>query len=80
MLSGVEYESYAQEHMDDVDFVAGSGAEVIKTLLGMIDLKFELAVMQGEYHKTMSAVVRHKLMRRMKFFLDYRAVGCNHQQ
>ena len=75
LLSGVEYESYAQEHMDDVDFVAGSGAEVIKTLLGMIDLKFELAVMQGEYHKTMSVAVRHKLVRRMKVFSGLQSSG-----
>jgi len=68
LLNNAEFEAYVDNHMDDIDFVAGSGAEVIKSILGMLDLKLELANMQGDYQKTTSVAVRHKLMRRMKVF------------
>jgi DNA-directed RNA polymerase subunit beta' len=66
LLSNSEYENYLDTHLDDAEFVAGSGAEVVKTLLGMLDLKLEIATMQNEYLKTSSVAMRHKLMRRRK--------------
>lgn len=66
LLSNSEYDQYVESHLDDTEFVAGSGAEVIKTLLGLLDVKYEVAHMHNEYQKTTSVAVRHKLMRRMK--------------
>src|SRR5579871_3111503 len=68
LLGDAEYESYVEEHLDDAEFAAGSGAEAIKTLLGMLDLRLEIATMQNDYQKTSSVAMRHKLMRRIKVF------------
>lgn len=68
LLSNVEYETYLETHPEDHEFVVGSGAEVVRTLLEMLDLKFEIAHLQSEYLKTTSVAIRHKIMRRLKVF------------
>jgi DNA-directed RNA polymerase subunit beta' len=68
LLSTSEFNQYEEAHLDDVDFKAESGAEAIKELLSMLDLKLEVVTLEEEYKKTASVAVRHKIMRRMKVF------------
>ncbi len=66
LLSNSEYDNYTYNHMDDFEFKAESGAEAIKAILGLMDLKAEVVMLEGEYRKTMSVAIRHKIMRRIK--------------
>ncbi len=45
-----------------------SGAEAIRDILSLIDLRLEIANLQEEYRKTTSVAIRHKIMRRIKVF------------
>jgi DNA-directed RNA polymerase subunit beta' len=66
LLSGVEVTDYMDAHPDDVDFLAESGAQAVKSVLRNIDLAIEIAVLEKNRIKTASVAVRHKLMRRTK--------------
>jgi DNA-directed RNA polymerase subunit beta' len=66
LLTNAEYDNYTYNHLDDLDFRAESGAEAIKAILGLMDLKAEVVALEGEYRKTMSVAIRHKIMRRIK--------------
>ena len=68
ILNNVEYENYLDTHSDDLEFAAGSGAEAIREILSMIDLKLEIANLEEEYRHTSSVAIRHKIMRRIKVF------------
>ncbi len=68
LLSNTEYVQYVDAHPDDFDFKADSGAEAVKELLSLLDLKFEIIQLEEEYRKTASVAVRHKIMRRIKVF------------
>ena len=68
ILNNTEYENYIDTHPDDLDFAAGSGAEAIRDILSMIDLKLEIANLEEEYKHTTSVAIRHKIMRRIKVF------------
>ena len=69
LLTNDEYEAYLDAHSDDIDFVAESGAEAIKAVLGLIDLDMEIVLLEKNYKKTASVAVRHKIMRRIKVFV-----------
>lgn len=66
LLSNSEYEQYLDNHPDDSDFVAESGAQAIKSVLGLLDLGLEIMRMEEDYRKTTSVAIRHKIMRRIK--------------
>ena len=68
ILNNTEYENYLDTHPDDHDFAAGSGAEAIRDILSMIDLKLEVVNLEEEYKHTTSVAIRHKIMRRIKVF------------
>ncbi|MFC1842133.1 DNA-directed RNA polymerase subunit beta' [Candidatus Dependentiae bacterium] len=75
LLTGVEYESYTEDHPEDLDFVAECGAEAIKSVLSLVDLDLEIATLEKEYKKTSSVAVRHKIMRRIKVFVGLKQSG-----
>jgi DNA-directed RNA polymerase subunit beta' len=66
LLSNSDYDSYLEARPDDLDFAAESGAEAIRAVLALMDLKIEIGALQDEYSKTTSVAVRHKIMRRIK--------------
>lgn len=66
VISNNEYNDYEENHADDIEFVAASGAEAIKLVLEMVDLDMETAVLQELYKNTSSVAARHKIMRRIK--------------
>jgi DNA-directed RNA polymerase subunit beta' len=66
LLSNSEYESYLDAHPDDDIFAADMGAQAIRSILHLIDLKNEIAFLETEYTKTSSVAIRHKIMRRIK--------------
>jgi DNA-directed RNA polymerase subunit beta' len=66
LMTNAEYDNYTYNHLDDLDFRAESGAEAIKAILGLMDIKAEIAMLDGEYRKTTSVAIRHKIMRRIK--------------
>jgi DNA-directed RNA polymerase subunit beta' len=66
LLTNAEYDNYTYNHLDDLDFKAESGAEAIKAILSLMDLKAEIVMLDGEYRKTTSVAIRHKIMRRIK--------------
>ena len=68
ILNNSEYENYLDTHPEDLEFVAGSGAEAIREILSMIDLRLEIANLEEEYRHTTSVAIRHKIMRRIKVF------------
>lgn len=68
ILNNAEYENYIDTHPDDLEFAAGSGAEAIRDILSMIDLKLEIVNLEEEYKHTTSVAIRHKIMRRIKVF------------
>lgn len=70
LLNNNEYNQYFETHPEDFEFKAENGAEAIKELLTMLDLKLEIVTLEEEYKKTTSVAVRHKVMRRMKAFSD----------
>jgi len=68
LLSALDYENYLDLHPEDLEFAAGIGAEGIRQLLVMLDLKLELVRLKEDYAKTASVASRHKIMRRIKIF------------
>lgn len=68
ILNNSDYDVYKDGHVDDLDFVAESGAEAVKSVLELLDLKFEITQLQKHYHETASVPLRHKIMRRIKVF------------
>jgi len=66
LLSGVEYEKYVDSNPADMEFKADTGAEAIKVLLSLIDLKAEIDVLEEEYRRTASVAARLKIMRRVR--------------
>jgi DNA-directed RNA polymerase, beta'' subunit/160 kD subunit len=69
-LSAAQYDSYIETHGDDTEFSAETGAEAVRQVLSLIDLSLEITRLQEEYTKTASVAARHKIMRRIKVFLD----------
>lgn len=68
VLSNAEYDGYIEQHPEDIDFVADSGAQAIRDVLQIIDLKLEIQQLEEDYRTTTSVAIRHKIMRRMKVF------------
>ncbi len=66
LLSGVEYEKYVDSNPTDMEFKADTGAEAIKVLLSLIDLKAEIDALEEEYRRTASVAARLKIMRRIR--------------
>src|SRR5579872_1642768 len=66
LLSSTEYDNYLMQRSDDLEFVAETGAEGVRLILGAMDLKMELEKINSDYLHTSSVAVRHKLTRRMK--------------
>ena len=66
LLSNVETADYMDEHEDDVEFLAESGARAVRSILASMDINAEIAVLEKNHEKTSSVAVRHKLMRRIK--------------
>jgi DNA-directed RNA polymerase subunit beta' len=68
ILTSSEYEQYHDTHPEDTDFVADMGAQVIITVLSLIDLAGEVTRLTADYAKTTSVAIKHKIMRRIKVF------------
>jgi len=66
LLSNAEYDKYREQHYDDSSFKAECGAEAIRLLLELVDLKAEIAALQALYQETNSVAAQHKIMRRIK--------------
>lgn len=75
LLSNTEYENYVDNHTDDDQFQALSGAEAVREVLCLIDLDLEIAKLEQEYGKTTSVAARHKIMRRIKVFSGLQKSG-----
>ncbi len=70
LLSNADYETYVDNHPEDTEFVADSGAEAIRKVLALLDLPLEVAAAQQEYNATSSVAARHKMMRRIKIISE----------
>jgi DNA-directed RNA polymerase subunit beta' len=70
LLTNVEYDTYLDTNLEDIDFVAKSGAEALKDILGLIDVGAEIKVLRDAYAKSTSITGRHKIMRRIKILSD----------
>ena len=68
LLSGVEYEKYLDSNPADMEFKADTGAESVKVLLSLIDLKAEIEILEDDYRRTASVAARLKIMRRIRVF------------
>lgn len=66
LLNNLEYENYKDAHPEDFEFNVEIGAEAIRQILSMVDLKIEIALLKDEYERTSSVAIRHKIMRRIK--------------
>ena len=66
VISNNEYYDYAENNVDDIEFVAQSGAEAIQSVLELTDLNAEVLALQELYKNTSSVAARHKIMRRIK--------------
>lgn len=66
LLSSTDYDTYIETHPEDLEFIAESGAEAVRSVLRMLDVKLERVNLQDEYQKTASIAMRHKIMRRIK--------------
>lgn len=66
LLSNSEYDAYIEQHPEDIDFVAESGAQAVREVLQMLDIKLEIEKLEEDYRNTTSIAIRHKIMRRMK--------------
>lgn len=75
LLSNVEYERYLDTHPEDLEFYATSGADALRQVLSMIDLKLEIAHLEDEYQKVTSVASRHKIMRRIKVLKGFEQAG-----
>jgi len=68
LLNNAEHDAYIEQHPEDIDFMAESGAQAVREVVGMIDLKLEIQKLEEDYRNTTSVAIRHKIMRRMKIF------------
>jgi len=66
ILTSNEYLNYQDAQRDDKEFVAQIGAEAVRTVLRAMNLELEIQALNGEYAKSSSIAIRHKLMRRIK--------------
>ena len=66
LLSNLEYENYIDAHPEDFEFRGQTGAEAVRSVLSLMDLKSEIVHLEEEYKKTSSVAIRHKIMRRIK--------------
>lgn len=66
LLSTLEYENYVDLHPEDTDFSCETGAEGVRQVLALLDLKLEIEKLQSEYDESSSVALRHKIMRRIK--------------
>ena len=66
LLSNVEVADYMDDHEDDTEFLAESGAQGIRSVLVSMDVSAEIAALEQARMNTSSVAVRHKLMRRIK--------------
>src|SRR5882672_2674821 len=58
LLSNTEYETYIENNISDHNFAAESGAEALKQVLDLIDLKLKIVELEKEYTSTSSVPVR----------------------
>jgi DNA-directed RNA polymerase subunit beta' len=70
LLTNIETDDYYDEHPDDLEFKAESGAEAIKEVLAAMDLNAEIQKLKDGYKKTGSVATRHKIIRRLRIFTD----------
>ena len=68
LVASADYQTYIETHPEDLEFEAQMGGQAIRSILSMIDLKAEIAIIEKEYQKTSSVAIRHKIMRRLKVF------------
>src|SRR3989338_9131363 len=54
LLTNTEYDTYVDTRPDDTEFVAKSGAEALKDILGLIDIDTEIKFLRDEYAKSNS--------------------------
>lgn len=71
ILTNAEFESYIESHIDDLDFLAKSGAEAIRDILKLIDLNLEVSILNQDYKKSTSVTSRHKIMRKIKVLTSF---------
>lgn len=68
LLTGLEYEKYLDSAVSDLDFKADTGADAVRELLSMLDLKAEIEILEDDYRKSASVAARLKIMRRIRVF------------
>ncbi len=71
VLTHAEYEGYLERHSDDHEFLAQIGAEGVRSILQLMDLHEEIKLLEGEYRKSTSITMRHKIIRRMKILTGF---------
>ena len=71
LLNNSEYEQYRERHVEDLEFLAQSGAEALRSVLKIMDLDLDIKKLREEYEKSTSITVRHKLIRRIKVLSDF---------
>lgn len=77
LLTNAEYETYTDANPDDMNFVAKSGAEALRDVLGLIDVETEIRMLRDSYAQSTSITSRHKIMRRIKVMTDLRSANLN---
>ncbi len=70
LLSNAEADQYIENHPEDMFFKVGSGAQAIRDILAAIDLQEEINYLKEDYKKTNSVATRHKLIRRIRVFIN----------
>ena len=73
-LTDVEYDEAREEYGEEA-FVAGIGAEAVRKLLAMIDLKQESETLRNELAETTSEAKRKKIVKRLKLIETIRESG-----
>ena len=66
ILSSSEYTDYSDNKLEDLDFLAETGAQAILQILKAMDLSVEMNALKQQYSHTSSVAVRHKIIRRLK--------------
>jgi DNA-directed RNA polymerase subunit beta' len=66
VLNTSDYDYYLDNHPEDTEFLAETGAEAMRQALSLLDLNADVKQLQDEYAKIASVAARHKLMRRIK--------------
>jgi DNA-directed RNA polymerase subunit beta' len=75
LVTAHEYDEYAINHADDLEFKVESGAQAIKEVLQLLDLNAEITHLQEAYAKSTSVAAKHKMMRRIKILSGLKAAG-----